>query len=92
MNRLEFDKGDICMGNNEKKKKEPWRIIVGIIAIAYIVYMWIEKDIMTIYTTMPKEQVAPLIATTIAVSLIKVAVITGGILLIKWIISKIKNK
>ena len=90
--KLEFDKGGIRMDNNEKKKKEPWRIIVGIIAIAYIVYMWVEKDIMTIYTTMPKEQVVPLIATTIAVSLIKVAAIAGGILLIKWIISKFKNK
>ena len=36
------------MDNNEKKKKEPWRIIVGIIAIAYIVYVWVEKDIITI--------------------------------------------
>jgi hypothetical protein len=41
---------------------------------------------------MPKEQVNSLIATTIAVFLIKVAAITGGILLIKWIISKFKNK
>ncbi|MBQ5742150.1 MAG: hypothetical protein IIV53_09930 [Bacteroidaceae bacterium] len=73
-------------------KKEPWRIAVGILAIAFIVYMWVEKDIITIYTTMPREQVAPLIVTTIAVSLIKVAAIAGGILLIKWIISKFKNK
>lgn len=80
------------MENKDDKKKEPWRIIVGILAIAFIVYMWVEKDIMTIYTPMPKEQVAPLIATTIAVSLIKVAAITGGILLIKWIISKFKDK
>ena len=80
------------MENKDNKKKEPWRIIVGVFAIVFIVYMWVEKDIMTIYTTMPKEQVAPLIATTIAVSLIKVAAITGGILLIKWIISKFKNK
>ena len=80
------------MNNQNNKKKEPWRIIVGIIAIVYIVYMWVEKDIMTIYTTMPKEQVVPLIATTIAVSLIKVVAIAGGILLIKWIIGKFKNK
>lgn len=79
------------MDNNEKKKKEPWRIIVGIIAIAYIVYMWVEKDIMTIYTTMQKEQDAPLIATTIAVSLLKVAVITGGILLFIWSLRKSKT-
>ena len=54
--------------------------------------MWVEKDIMTIYTTMPKEEVAPLIATTIGVSLIKVGVITGVGFLIKWIVGKIKNK
>ena len=80
------------MGNKDNKKKEPWRIIVGILAIAFIVYMWVEKDIMTIYTTMPNEQIAPLIATTIAVSLTKVAAIAGGILLIKWIIGKITKK
>ena len=47
---------------------------------------------MSIYTTMPKEQVAPLIATTIAVSLIKVIAIAVGILLIKWIANKITKK
>ena len=80
------------MENKDNKKKEPWRIIVGILAIAFIVYMWVKKDIMTIYTTMPKEQVVPIIVTTIAVSLIKVAAIAGGILLIKWIVGKITKK
>lgn len=80
------------MINNGKKKKEPWRIVVAIISIAFIAYMWVKKDIMTIYATMPREQVIPMVATTIAVSLIKVAAIAGGILLVKFIISKIKNK
>lgn len=48
------------MEDKNNKKKDPWRIIVGIISIA--------------------------------VSLIKVAVIAGGILLIKWAIHKFKNK
>lgn len=73
-------------------KKEPWRIVVGILAIAFIVYMWVEKDIMAVYTTMPQEQVAPLIATTIVVSLIKIVAIAGGIFLIKWIANKIRRK
>ncbi len=76
----------------KKGKKEPWRIIVGMIAIAYIVYMWAEKDIMAIYTAMPREQAVPLVVTTVLVSLTKVAVIAGGILLIKWIAGKIKKK
>ena len=74
------------------RKKEPWRIVVGLLSIAFIVYFWIDKDIMTIYTTMPKEQVVPMVATTVIVSLVKIAVIAGGILLLKWIINKIKNK
>lgn len=80
------------MDNKNNKKKEPWRIVIGIISILFIVCMWVSKDIAAIYTTMPKEQIVPLIATTILVSLIKVAAMAGGILLIKWIISKIKKK
>lgn len=80
------------MDSRDNKKKEPWRMIVGMISAAFIVYMWAEKDIMAIYATMPKEQAVPLIITTIAVSLIKVAAIAGGILLMKWILSKVKNK
>lgn len=70
------------------KKREPWRIVVAMIAAAYIIYMWVEKDIAAIYTTMPEEQVVPLIVTTVLVSLVKVGAITVGILFIKWIIGK----
>ncbi|MGN1466795.1 MAG: hypothetical protein ACI4W1_00660 [Ruminococcus sp.] len=80
------------MNRNDKEKIEPWRIILGIISIAFIMYMWVKKDIISIYTTMPKEQIAPLIATTIFVSLIKVGAIAGAILLIKWIVGKITKK
>ena len=73
------------------QKKEPWRIVVATLAIIYIIYMWVEKDIVAIYSTMPAEQALPLVVTTIAVSLVKVGVITGGILLIKWIIGKFRK-
>ena len=53
--------------------------------------MWVKKDIMAIYTTVPTEELVPLIATTILVSLVKVAAIAGGILLIKWMINKIQK-
>lgn len=79
------------MNNKGKKKTEPWRLVVGIIAIIYIVFMWVKKDIVSIYSTMPKEQVAPLVVTTIGVSLIKVIAIAGAIALIKWIIAKIRK-
>ena len=80
------------MDNKENKKKEPWRIIVFIISVLYIVFMWVKNDIVAIYTTMPAEQIVPLIVTTIAVSLVKVVAIAGGVLLIKWVIGKAKKK
>lgn len=80
------------MKNDNRKKTEPWRMIAFVIAVLWILFMWLKKDIMTIYTIMPKEQIAPLIATTVAVSLMKVAAIAGGLLLIKWIVSKFQKK
>ena len=80
------------MEQNGNKKRESWRIVVFIISGMFIVLMWVKKDIVTIYTTMPREQVVPLIVTTVAVSLLKVVALAGGILLIKWIIGKIRNK
>ena len=79
------------MSKRDKKRTESWRIVAGIIAIIYIVFMWVKKDIVSIYSTMPKEQVAPLVVTTIGVSLIKVIAIAGAIALIKWIIAKIRK-
>lgn len=31
------------------QKKEPWRIIVAILSIVFIIYMWAEKDIVAIF-------------------------------------------
>ena len=73
------------------QKREPWRIIVAIIAIAFIIYMWVEKDIVAIYSSMPAEQAFPLVVTTVAISLFKVALMTVGILVIKWIVGKFKK-
>lgn len=52
--------------------------------------MWIKKDIAAIYSTMPKEQVLPLIFTSVAVTLIKVVALAVVIFIIKWIIAKFK--
>ena len=79
------------MSRDNKKKIEPWRIIVFIIATASIVFLWVKKDIAEIYATMPKEQIVPLVITAVMVTLLKVLAITGGILLVRWIISKIKK-
>ena len=72
-------------------KNEPWRLVVGILAIVYIIYMWAEKDVAAIYSSLPAEEALPLAVTTVVVSLVKVAVLTVGILLIKWIIGKFRK-
>jgi len=74
------------------QKKELWRIIVAIISVALIVFMWVKKDIATIYSTMPKEQLVPIIITSVVVTLVKVIGITAVILLIKWSIEKLKSR
>ena len=71
-------------------KKEPWRILVGVLAIGWIVSMWVKKDIAAIYATMPPEQILPLVATNVAVTLLKVIGIAAVILLVKWLAGKLK--
>ena len=80
------------MNNQTKKKKEPWRIIAFVISITFIAFLWIKKDVSSIYASVTQEQMLPFIATTVAVSLLKVGIIAGSILLLKWIIGNIKKK
>ena len=80
------------MGNRGKKKIEIWRIIAFAEAVVFIIWMWVKKDVADLYATVPREQIAPMIVTTVAVSLLKVAVIAGAILLVKCVIGKIKKK
>ena len=60
-------------------------------AIAFIVYTWVAKDIASAYASLPREQLLPVILTSLAVTLLKVAAMAGGILLVKWIIGKIRK-
>lgn len=53
--------------------------------------MWVKKDVAGIYAAMPAEHALPMIVTTWAVSLLKTAALAGVILLVKWIIGKVKK-
>ena len=72
-------------------KKEPWRILVGVLAIGWIVYMWVKKDIVSLYATMSPKQILPLVVTNVAVTLLKVIGIAAVILLLKWLAGKLKK-
>lgn len=73
-------------------KNKNWRVVAFIIAVVYIAYLWIHKDIASGFADMPKEEVLPMVATTIAVTLIKVVVFAGLVLLVKWAVKKIFTK
>ena len=68
---------------------KPVRIGLGVVSIFYILYMWVRKDVTGIYASLPTEDALPLLITTVAVSLGKVALLAAAILLIKWILGKI---
>ena len=72
-------------------KKEPWRIVVALLSVAWIIGMWVKKDMAGIGTTMSSADALPLLATTIAVTFLKVLAIAAAILLLKWLARKIKK-
>ena len=74
------------------KNKNQWRKIISVIAFLYIIYMWTEKDILSVYASMPKDRVIPLIIINVLVSLIKVGVLVLASIILKWIVKKIKKK
>ena len=72
-------------------KKDPWRLVVGLAAIGYIVYMWVDKGLLSSVTQIPADQALPMAATSIAVTIAKVALLAGAVLVIKLIASKSKK-
>ena len=75
-----------------KKKIGPWRIITAVISAGYILYMWTEKDIATIYATAPQEQVLPMVVTALLVAAGKVALIAAAVLVGRWLLRILKGK
>ena len=73
-------------------KKAPWRYVLGLLSAAFIVYLWSTKDIAAQYAGMSKEELIPLMAVNVAVTLVKVVVIAGGIWLLRWIAAKSTKK
>ena len=76
----------------KNKKIDLWRIILFTVAVVVIIFLWVKKDIAQIYATVPKDEILPLAATTIAVSLLKVLGLIVAGLVIKWVIDRRKKK
>ena len=76
----------------ERKKKEPWRIALAVFSVAFILFLWVKKDIVSIWQTMPQEDILPLIFTTVLVTLFKAVGVAAMLFLIKWAIGKFNSK
>ena len=74
------------MKNNTPK---PVRILLAVLSAAFIIFLWVKKNVAGIYAAMPAEAAVPMIVTSLAVSLGKAALIAAGIILMKWILNKI---
>ena len=78
----------------EKKppeKREPWRVAVAAASVIFIIAMWVKKDVASIYSQLSPADALPLLVTTVAVTALKAAALTGSLLLIRWIAGKIRN-
>ena len=71
----------------KNRKIEPWRLVVGIASILYIIAMYVRKDLVSIDVTLS----LPLIVTSIAVTLLKVTAFVVVIFVMKWVFNKIKK-
>lgn len=80
------------MDENNKKKIEWLRILLFSVSVITIASMWIHKDIVNTIKAAGGENIGPLIATTILISLTKVVLVVAALFLIKYIVIKIRNK
>lgn len=80
------------MNGRNKKTIKPWRMAAGVLSIGVILFLWVKKDVAAIYSTLPPEQLVPVLVTTVAVSLLKIAAMVGAAWLIKWIVGNIRKK
>lgn len=68
-------------------KKEKHGVVVGIISVLYIIGMWVKKDLVSTQVTIT----LPLVVTSVAVTIFKVAAIALVVLFIKWLTNKLKR-
>lgn len=72
-------------------KIEPWRLVVGGISILFIIAMWVIKDVGSIYANLPKEELIPVVVTSIFVTLLKVSIIAIGVIVLRKVFDQSKQ-
>ena len=72
-------------------KKEPWRIAVFVLSASYIVFLLVKKNALSQLSQLSTFSL-PMFATSLGVTVIKVALLAGGYLFVKWLMGKIGGK
>ena len=72
-------------------KNEPWRLVVGIASIAWIIYLWSSKTVAAGNPGLAPEDLLPVVVTTAAVTALKVALMAGAVWLVRWLLKKFKK-
>lgn len=72
--------------------KKPRRIALAIFSVIVIIIMWTEKDVLGLWSGLAIEDAVPMVITNLTVTAFKIALLAGGIYLIKTVFAKIKKK
>lgn len=72
--------------------KKPRRIALAIFSVIVIIIMWTEKDVLGLWSGLAIEDAVPMVIINLAVTAFKIALLAGGIYLIKTVFAKIKKK
>ena len=77
------------MKNNIPKRV---RIILFTAGVIWIAAMWAKKDIAATLAALPADAAIPMVIISLLITLLKVAVYTAVILLIKWLAGKLGGR
>lgn len=73
-------------------ERKPRRIAVAVLLLIVIVIMWINKDVLGLWSNISSEDLIPLLATNAVVIIVRIALFVGIIYFIRKLAAKIKNK
>lgn len=73
-------------------ERKPRRIAVAVLSVIVIAIMWINKDVLGLWSGISNEDLLPMLAANAAVVIVRLAVLAGIIYLIKTLAFKLRRK
>jgi hypothetical protein len=73
-------------------ERKPRRIAVAVLSMIVIAIMWIEKDVLGLWSNISSEDLLPMLATNAVVIIVRIAIFVVIIYLIRKLAAKIRNK